>query len=115
MIQKLAEKLGEKAVRVILVTVTAMVMFLYHKIDKEFTKLEYYQKGKDDAKKLWEEQKFIWKERVDKVQKDANTTVKEKMKLLKQLEKELKEFIKNHKDGVITKSETEKMVTEDND
>lgn len=94
MIQKLAEKIGEKAVRAILVTVTAMVTLLYHKIDKYFTKKKYFQKGKDSAMELWDEQEKIWKERVEKIKRDTNSTLKEKMERLKELKKAFKEYKK---------------------
>lgn len=94
MIQKLAEKIGEKAVRALLVAITAMVTLLYHSIDKYFTKKKYFQKGKDCAMELWDEQEKIWKERVEKIKRDTNSTLKEKMERLKELKKAFKEYKK---------------------
>lgn len=94
MIQKLAEKIGEKAVRAILVAATAMVILFYHEIDKYFTKKKYFQKGKDCAMELWDEQEKIWKERVEKIKRDTDSTLKEKMERLKELKKAFKEYTK---------------------
>ena len=94
MIQKLAEKIGEKAVGALLVGITAMVTLFYHSIDKYFTKKKYFQKGKDSAMELWDEQEKIWKERVEKIKRDTDSTLKEKMEQLKELKKAFKEYKK---------------------
>lgn len=94
MIQKIAEKFGEKAVRALLVAITAIVTLLYHSIDKYFTKKKYFQQGEEYAKKLWEEQENIWKERVERVKRDTDSTLKEKMEQLKELKKAFKEYKK---------------------
>ena len=94
MIQKLAEKIGEKTVCALLVAVTAMATLLYHEIDKYFTKKKYFQKGMDSAKELWDEQEKIWKERVERVKRDTDSTLKEKMEQLKELKKAFKEYKK---------------------
>jgi len=96
MIDKLIEKIGAKAFAALSSLVTALGAYLLHEIDKYFTKKKYFQKGKEAARKEWEEQEKFWKEKVRAIKESTDLTIKEKYEELKRLKKAFEDYVKKN-------------------
>jgi hypothetical protein len=96
MIDKVIEKIGAKAFAALSSLVTALVVYLLHKIDKYFTKKKYFQKGKEAAKKEWEEQEKFWKKKVLDIKESTDLTIKEKIEELKRLKKAFEDYVRKN-------------------
>ncbi len=91
---KLFEKLGKKACMALGAVLAGAIAILWEEIDKYFQKKKYYEKGREDALKLLEEQEILWKKRIEELQNSFSKTIKEKIEMFKQLKKEFKQYKK---------------------
>mgnify|MGYP003289864981 CR=1 FL=1 len=91
---KLFEKLEKKACVALGALLAAAIAILWEEIDKYFQKKKYYEKGIKDAQKLYEEQEILWKKRIEQLQNSFNKTIRERMKMFKQLKKEFQQYKK---------------------
>lgn len=97
MIDKLIEKIGEKAFGALCAVLGAIAAALIQEIRLYFEKQKAFQKGYEKGRQLLDEQQQKWEQKVKDIQEDCNKTIREKIKEMKELKKAFHEYVKSQK------------------